>query len=208
MTIDLMRRFAERSASLVGGSLARLPRRPRGFLKDRSGVAALEFALIAPVMILLFFGIVEGSSALAESRRVTLAVNTLADLVAQETQITAAQTTDLFSGVNQIMGGAPGAEIRLVSLVFDPVDDRIEVHWSRNNSGGTPYAAGSAYSGVSDPTLLAAGSSLVVAEIQFAWTPPLTQTLIGTVNFAKTAMRWPRRSPRVQFCIVDGSCTT
>lgn len=180
----------------------------RRFLKDRSGLAALEFALIAPLMVLLFFGVVEGSTALAESRRVTLAVNTLADLAAQETQITAAQTSDLFNGVSQIMGGAPGATIRLVSLIYDPVDDRIEVHWSRDHSGGTPYAAGSAFTGLSDPTLLDAGASLVVAEIDYAWTPPLTQTIIGVVNFAKTSMRWPRRAPRVQFCIVEGTCTT
>jgi Flp pilus assembly pilin Flp len=180
----------------------------RRFLKDRSGLAALEFALIAPLMILLFFGVVEGSTALAESRRVTLAVNTLADLAAQETQITAAQTGDLFNGVSQIMGGAPGATIRLVSLIHDPVDDRVEVHWSRDNSGGTPYAAGAHYTGLTDTTLLDAGSSLIVAEVQYAWTPPLTQTIIGPVNFDKTAMRWPRRAPRVQFCIVAGTCTT
>lgn len=181
---------------------------PRRFKDDRSGLAALEFALIAPLMILLFFGIVEGSSALAQSRRVTLAVNTLADLSAQETQITAAQLSDLFSGVNQILGGGAGATITLVSLIYDPVDDRVEVHWSRNNSGGTPYAAGAPYTGLSDPTLLDAGSSLMVAELQHAWVPPLTQTIIGTVNFNRTAMRWPRRAPRVQFCIVAGTCTT
>lgn len=180
--------------------------RDRPFLRDRSGVAALEFALIAPLMILLFFGIVEGSSALAQSRRVTLAVNTLADLAAQETQITAAQTADLFSGVDQIMTSG-GATIRLISLVYDPVDDRAEVHWSRDNAGGTPYVAGSAYTGLSDPALLDAGSSLIVAEIEYTWTPPLTQAVFGAVDFDKIAMRWPRRAPRVQFCIVEGSCT-
>ena len=180
----------------------------RRLLADRSGVAALEFALIAPLMIMLFFGIVEGSSALAESRRITLAVNTLADLTAQESQITAAQASDLFDGVSQIMGGAPGAQIRLVSLIYDPIDDRVEVHWSRDNAGGTPYAAGAPYTGLSDPTLLDAGSSMVIAEVQYAWTPPLTQTIIRPLTFQKMAMRWPRRSPRVQFCIVAGTCTT
>ncbi len=198
MTIDLAPKRA-------GAAVQRAARR---FLDNRSGLAALEFALIAPLMILLFFGIVEGSSALAESRRINLAVNTLADLAAQETQITAAQATDLFSGVTQIMGGAPGATITLVSVIYDPVDDRAEVHWSRNNAGGTPYTAGSVFTGLSDPALLDAGSSLIVAEVQYAWSPPLTQTIIGPVTFNKTAMRWPRRSPRVQFCIVTGTCTT
>ncbi|MBY0422864.1 MAG: pilus assembly protein, partial [Parvularculaceae bacterium] len=92
----------------------------RRFAEARSGVAALEFALIAPVMIFLFFAIVEGSDALTESRRASLAANTLADLVAQESQITAADATQLFNGVSQIMNKSPGAvTIRLVSVVFD-----------------------------------------------------------------------------------------
>lgn len=181
----------------------------RRFLKSRSGIAALEFALIAPVMIFLFFAIVEGSDALTESRRASLAANTLADLVAQESQITAADATQLFNGVSQIMNKAPGAvTIRLVSVVFDAAQNRAEVHWSRDNSGGTPYAADSAYARLADPTLFGAGSSLMVVEIQYNWTPSLTRLLIQSVPFDKIAMRWPRRSPRVQFCITPGNCTS
>lgn len=75
----------------------------RSFAQARSGIAALEFAFIAPVMIILFFGVVEGSNALSISRRVALAANTLADLTSQEAQITAAQAADLFTGVEQII---------------------------------------------------------------------------------------------------------
>ena len=45
-----------------------------------AGVAAMEFALVGPLLILIFFGVVESSDALARSRQVTLAVNTLTDL--------------------------------------------------------------------------------------------------------------------------------
>lgn len=181
----------------------------RRFFAAERGVAALEFAIIAPVMIILFFGVVEGSSALMESRRASQAANTLADLVAQEAQIDGATLTDLFSGVSQIMG-RPSASttIRVVSLVYDTTDARIEVHWSRDNSGGQPFAPGSAYTGVADPTLLGAGSSLIVTEIIYAWTPTLSQAVFHGVTFDKKAMRWPRRSPRVQFCTAPNVCTS
>ena len=185
------------------------PTRLRKFLRDTRGIAAIEFAFIAPIMVFLFFATVEGSSALTESRRAEQAANTLADLVAQEMEIDATSLSDLFSGVAQIMQRPSGSTtIRVVSLVFDSVDNRIEVHWSRDNSGNQPYAPGSAYSGLSDPNLFGAGSSLIVTEIRYNWTPTLTNFLIDGVSFDKQAMRWPRRSPRVQFCTAPSVCTS
>ncbi|HBS32134.1 MAG TPA: hypothetical protein DEA40_10395, partial [Parvularcula sp.] len=73
------------------------------FARSASGLAAVEFALIAPIMILLFFGVVEGSGALSASRKTLLASNTLADLVAQETQILKADLDDLFIGMEDVI---------------------------------------------------------------------------------------------------------
>ncbi|MBY0421938.1 MAG: hypothetical protein K2Q06_06505, partial [Parvularculaceae bacterium] len=92
--------------------------------------------------------------------------------------------------------------------VFDTAQNRIEVHWSRDNHGGTPYAANSVYPKLTDPALFGAGSALMVVEIQYNWTPSLSSLMIQSVPFDKLAMRWPRRSPRVQFCITAGNCTT
>lgn len=181
----------------------------RRFVGETRGIAAIEFAFIAPIMVFLFFATVEGSSALSESRRAAQAANTLADLVAQEIEIDAPTLSDLFAGVSQIMQRPSGSTtIRVVSLVYDDVDDRIEVHWSRDNSGNQPYAPGAVYTGLSDANLFGAGSSLIVTEIQYNWTPTLTNVLIDGVAFDKQAMRWPRRSPRVQFCTAPSTCTS
>lgn len=182
------------------------------FRAAREGLAAMEFALIAPIMIFLFFAVVEGSNAFAVSRRVSLAVNTLADLSSQETQISADQVEDLFEGVEQIIQeddlDEVGAEIRLISLIVDPDTDEIVVHWSRDNLGGEPYAPGSTYSGLADATLLDAASSLVVGEIEYTYQSALTRHLLPSVDFNKSATRWPRRTARVQFCIAVNTCTS
>lgn len=184
------------------------------FRRCRNGLAAIEFSFIAPVMIVLFFGVVEGSNALSVSRKVSLSVNTLADLASQESSLTAAQASDLFVGVEQIIGqGNINADVRLVSLIpdpdsADPDNPDIIVHWSRDNSGGTPYAAGSSYTELADATLVDASSSLIVGEIEYTYSSVLTKRIIGPVDFAKMATRWPRRSARVQFCVTAGSCTT
>lgn len=182
--------------------------RPR-FWTDARGVAAVEFAFIAPVMILLFFGVVEGSSALTESRKAMQAVNTLADLASQETQLTPTDISDLFDGVSQIIGRDGGVtDIRLISLVYDATDQRVEVRWSRDNTGAAPYAPGAAYPGLTDPALFAGGASLMLAEVKYDWTPTLTRQLIHGVAFDKVATRWPRRSPRVELCVSPGNCAS
>mgnify|MGYP003646956097 FL=1 len=64
----------------------------RTFLKrlsgDQGGVSAVEFALIAPVMVLFYLGMMEISLALSVDRKVTSAASALADLVAQDDVIT------------------------------------------------------------------------------------------------------------------------
>ena len=52
-------------------------------LRDRRGVAATEFAVIVPIMLVMFFGTVEFSSGVAVDRKVTLVARTLSDLTSQ-----------------------------------------------------------------------------------------------------------------------------
>ena len=46
---------------------------------DRSGIAATEFAIIVPLMLVMFFGTVEFSSGVAVDRKVTLMARTLSE---------------------------------------------------------------------------------------------------------------------------------
>src|SRR5438105_7790835 len=55
----------------------------RGMLEDCRAIAATEFAVIAPIMLVLFFGTVEFSTAVAVDRKVTLMARTLSDLTSQ-----------------------------------------------------------------------------------------------------------------------------
>ena len=54
---------------------------------DRSGIAATEFAVIVPIMLVMFFGTVEFSSGVAVDRKVTLMARTLSDLTSQSTAV-------------------------------------------------------------------------------------------------------------------------
>src|ERR1700682_582768 len=55
--------------------------------RDRSGIAATEFAVIVPIMLVMFFGTVEFSSGVAVDRKVTLVARTLSDLTSQSISV-------------------------------------------------------------------------------------------------------------------------
>jgi Flp pilus assembly protein TadG len=63
--------------------VSRLPDAVADLARDRRGLAAVEFALIVPLMLVLFFGTVEFSSGVAVDRKVTLVARTLSDLTSQ-----------------------------------------------------------------------------------------------------------------------------
>lgn len=175
----------------------------------RDGVAATEFAFIAPIMVLLFVGVIETSDALTVSRRVTLSVNTLSDLVSQETSVTEDALDDLFVGMEDIIDSRDiVVDFRVVSLVVDPDTDDVVVHWSYDSSGAEPYAPGSTYTGDVDATLLDTATSLVVSEVSYDFVSKISSKVVPPFTMDRTAARWPRRSARVQLCDAGGVCTS
>lgn len=63
------------------------------FLRDRRGVAAIEMAIIAPVLLLLYFGTVDTANWYMAHRRLILAGSTIADLTTQSA--TSVKSTDI-----------------------------------------------------------------------------------------------------------------
>src|SRR5271166_4371842 len=61
----------------------RVRREATRLFSDSSGIAATEFAVIVPLMLVLFFGTVEFSSGVGVDRKVTLTARTLSDLTSQ-----------------------------------------------------------------------------------------------------------------------------
>ena len=65
-----------------------VPRPVRELFSDCRGIAATEFAVIVPIMLVLFFGTVEFSSGVAVDRKVTIFARTVSDITSQAPQST------------------------------------------------------------------------------------------------------------------------
>lgn len=174
------------------GILRRLVGRLR---RDERGVSAVEFALIAPAMVGMFFGIGEVSAYMQAHNRLTKVASTLADLVAQDTQINNAEINDIFNCAQAIMQPFPwaGAWARVTSVTANAAG-QTTVAWSdaRNTSARSPGSAIAMPAGIVPPN-----SSVIFAEVNFTYTSSfgmfLTQGVVADDQFYSR----PRRSVTV-----------
>ena len=185
-----------------------------GVMSDNGGVAAVEFAMLVPIMIMLFIGAVEFGQALSVDRRVTQSASSSADLIARAPVdgLTTADVDGQMQIINQLMVPYDLAPltVKVVSVIARPVGPppgkNIIVDWSRDNHGGTPYARNSAYA-LPSPALLDPGESVIIAEATYLYTPLIfNYFLTSAFNLKETFYLKPRNSSCVNLKPI--SCVT
>tara|TARA_R110002110_G_scaffold92057_12_gene239653 strand:+ start:1807 stop:2379 length:573 start_codon:yes stop_codon:yes gene_type:complete len=165
------------------------------FLCDRCGLAAVEFALILPVMLTLYFGGVEVTNMLVANRRVTSVAYTAADLAAQAAAISNGDMTDIFAASSAILEpfSISPLTVRITSVVAN-ASNQPKVAWS----DGYQIGARSVGSAMTLPAgLTTPGSSVIVTEVTYAYSSPISQIVKDTIGFSETAYLKPRRAVQV-----------
>lgn len=174
-------------------------------LQDR-GAAAIEFALVVPLMLTLFLGSIDLSQGISADRKLALVAATMGDLTAQ-TQSTISQTTlnDYFTASEVIMLPFNGdqAEIRLV-IVRINADGTTAVDGSRGHNGAAALPVNSPYPLPQSIRDAAAGSVdyVVVSEAWYNYRPITGYIMESDVRLYKQFFYFPRFGARIQ--IVNG----
>ena len=174
--------------------LKRLPVWTR-FRRDRRGVAAVEFALIAPVMVLLYCGLVELCQAVIAERKANHVASAIGDLVTQTDTVTTSDLSDIFSVGNTVMQPFPTStlQMRLTSITVDP-NGSPKVVWSHSSGSMTPYSVGAS---VTVPLTLNPGDNVVMSESQYQYSSVLHYVLPNVLNYTEKYYLRPRRSDSV-----------
>jgi Flp pilus assembly protein TadG len=175
----------------------------RNAKRDEKGIAALEFAWIAPVLIALYMGSVELYSAVTASRRVTDLASATADLTAQSADITG-QVDDIFDAASTYMAqfGTDGLKITVTSICHDK-NDKGRVDWSANYSGGgvNNYSHGDYVplptDANGDPALTSQGTGVILAEVEYKYTSPFGE-LVNSLTLADSYYLRPRLTNTLQ----------
>src|ERR1700756_4793691 len=112
-------------------------------VSDESGVSAVEFALLLPLMVTLYLGTSEVSQGISADRKVTLTSRTVADLVSQSTNVTNANMTDILNASSAVMYpfSTNGLVVTVTGVCID-ANNRATVAWS-DTLNGTARSVGS-----------------------------------------------------------------
>ena len=161
---------------------------------DERGVAALEFALILPLMLLLYIGMSAITEAVSASRAVVTLSRTLADVTSQEaanTSLTDTATKEIFSASSAVLSPFPATGVKMTLSNVEFVADSnatasngldAKTRWTVTFSGAatrpcagnpllTPVSNGSSPSASTMPLGLYTAGFLIVADVSYTYTP-------------------------------------
>ncbi|HYD28564.1 TadE/TadG family type IV pilus assembly protein [Brevundimonas sp.] len=160
---------------------------------DQRGVSAVEFAMLAPVLIAFYMGMTEFCQGFMAQKRMSHVAAMVADLVAQEDTVTPAAVDDIFDIGGLIMRPFPTTTLHQRVSSVTNVGGVPTVDWSRAE-GMTARAVGSTMTLPAD--LVSAGESVVVAEVTYDYDSAADYLMPGLTRFSHTYYLRPRTSDK------------
>jgi len=179
------------------------------FRREERGLAALEFALILPVLITMLFGMGELSLAVFARSAVSQAASTVADLVAQASAPGATDISNVYYAANTILYpyypqmSSAKPSIRITSVIFDTATKSPttgKVAWSCAQAGSASFTPATRAEGSTvtfTQPLLSDGSSVVMAEVAYSYASPTTKVITGAFTMRDNFYTKPRRVAQI-----------
>jgi Flp pilus assembly protein TadG len=202
--------------AMVVSLIKKITLRAGGLVNDCRGIAAVEFAVIVPVMLLMFFGVVEFSSGVAVYRKVTLVARTLSDLVSQSTTVQDTDLTNAGQTAKAMLTPYAAAPLKssITELYVDPTTKVATVQWSKaltiDSSGNVTF--GAATHAPKDvvaipPALQVGGTYLIWSEVSYVYVPAVGYVM---AKAGVTLSDFTYTRPRQSACVMYGTtvCTT
>ena len=159
------------------------------FGRDRRGVSAIEFALVAPVMVALYLGCVELSDGIAVDRKVSLTAAALANLASESTALSSGDMTNIFNAASAIIQPYSASNMKMtLSCLSIDANKNVTTKWTATSNGGVGGTA-------SVPTdLTVASTQLILAQVSYAYKPIVGYTISGTLTLSDKMYMMPRIS--------------
>ena len=162
----------------------RLVQQARRLARERNGAGAIEFAILFPVLVMLYIGAFEITIGLSVSKRATRAAGSIADLVTQQQSVTKSALAQMPSVATAMFVpyNSTSLTLKITGISID-AGANAKVLWSWAQDGTTPYAKNVTVSDV-PADMKTANSFLVRTELSI----PYTMFLFAP-NFMPDGMR-------------------
>jgi Flp pilus assembly protein TadG len=169
------------------------------FVLGERAAAAVEFALILPIMLLVYLGSVEGSTLIIVDRKVQSVASAVGDLVARsDGSVSTSSLQDYFRAASGIMVPYPSAGVRqVVTAVAVDASGRTSVLWSSQfqngiYSGTTTHRVGAAFTLPAEMIAVSRGDTVIAAEASYDFQPLLGLVFDQEVELYRSSFYLPR----------------
>ncbi|OWV68800.1 hypothetical protein ATY77_22935 [Rhizobium sp. R634] len=148
----------------------RLVSTARRLARERKGAGAIEFAILFPVLIMLYIGAFEITIGLSVSKRVTRAAGTIADIVTQQQSVTKSTLAQMPSVATAMFVpyNTTSLKLKITGITID-AGANAKVLWSWAQDGTVPYAKNATVADV-PADMKTANSFLVRTELSIPYT--------------------------------------
>ncbi len=200
-----------------------LSRHVRCFVDSRRAVAAVEFAMIMPVLLLLFLGSFDAGNAIAVYAKVRAATYSLAAITNQYgdgtnpnySPISTTTMTTITGAASAILAPYSSTPITLViSQIKATSATAAVVSWSYSPTSGQALAQGATFTGLpanfaSNTCTSVSGSNpcyAIYAQVSYVFSPMFGAFLTGPITLSDSLYTTPRVSTCVQYNGTPSSC--
>jgi Flp pilus assembly protein TadG len=157
---------------------ASIRRRTLRLWQDRRGIAAIEFALIVPILLVMYFVTMEASQAIETNKKVSRIGNMVADLVTQQQSVVAADLDAIMkigtSTLQPYNRSTPQIIITAIQVTTDATP-KVQVVWSRKVVNGVSSVDAAKNTNTTVPdSLKIAGTFLIRVESDLTYQPIIT----------------------------------
>ena len=160
---------------------------------DQDGAAAIEFALIFPVLFILHIGAAEALEVYEAQRDVAHIASAMADIVGQSRTVTSSDLDDVMTASTSMIYPFPSSSLQQrVSSLSANATGSVSTDWSVKK----------AYGGTDTPGVpsgyLGANESVIVTDVIYDYNPTFGMFMPKTLRITRHAYVRPRLSQKVE----------
>lgn len=163
--------------------------------RDTHGATAVEFALILPILLMIYVGMVQVCQGFMADKRAGHAAAIVGDMIAQNATLNASQVENVLAAGGRIMRpfAVENLTIRVTSV--DQASGTPKVVWSQTGGGGDALPPLSKGAEVELPAhLLAGGGPVIVTESRYAYKPLFKLEKLAVPAISHTTYHPPRNA--------------
>ncbi|MGI9392909.1 MAG: TadE/TadG family type IV pilus assembly protein [Parvibaculales bacterium] len=165
----------------------------------KKGIAAVEFALIAPILLVIFLGLVDIVQLLRMNYRLARVAETGADITSRCMSVNNSYMAMIMDAAR---AGAAPINLRAVALTISVLEMQAnntkgKIVWSRKTGTGSGRMVGEELDILPTSTAISDGDHIVFAEAEYVYQGLLSSFFMGDVTLNETALFFPRFSDTI-----------